>query len=89
MLERLTYPAVLKKDTFDDKILYHVTFPDISSANTYGINLNDARINAQMLLKLLLNGEEILPESSSIMEVQAHFPDSMVSLITITREREE
>lgn len=86
MIERITYPAVMQKLEHLEKSIYHVTFPDLSSANTYGINLHDAKHNAEILLGLLLDGKKSLPSSSTLDEIQAHYPDCTVSLITITRE---
>ncbi|AKP67519.1 hypothetical protein [Companilactobacillus ginsenosidimutans] len=89
MIERLTYPAVMHKARFDDKELFHVNFPDLSAANTYGVNLHEAKLNAGILLKLLLDGEDHLPPSSSLTEIQKHYPGSLVSLISVTRYNEE
>ncbi len=84
MLTKLTYPAVLSKNQYEDQILYNVTFPDISTANTYGTNIKDARTNAETLLKILISDKDKLPESSTMVKIQDNYPDSIVSLITIS-----
>lgn len=89
MMEKVTYPAVLNKNEYEEKTVYNVVFPDLSLANTYGESIKDARENAEILLKLLLDDEEVLPRSSTMVDIQDHYPDSIVSLITVTREREK
>jgi len=79
-----TYPAVLNKNQYQNKILYNVTFPDIPSANTYGENIKDARMNAEFLLETLLKHQSEIPQSSTMVEIQNDYPDSIISLITIT-----
>lgn len=88
MMEKITYPAILNKNEYEEKTVYNVVFPDLSLANTYGESIKDARENAEILLKLLLDDEEVLPRSSTMVDIQDHYPDSIVSLITVTRERE-
>lgn len=88
-MEKVTYPAVLNKNEYEEKTVYNVVFPDLSLANTYGESIKDARENAEILLKLLLDDEEVLPRSSTMVDIQDHYPDSIVSLITVTREREK
>lgn len=85
MLEKVTYPAVLNRNEYENKVFYNVTFPDLSSANTYGENIKDARLNAEVLLKLLLNDTENPPRSSTMVSIQDSYPDSIVSLITISK----
>lgn len=87
-MEKITYPAILNKNEYEEKTVYNVVFPDLSLANTYGESIKDARENAEILLKLLLDDEEVLPRSSTMVDIQDHYPDSIVSLITVTRERE-
>ncbi|KRL66944.1 hypothetical protein [Companilactobacillus versmoldensis] len=86
MTDTITYPAVLSRSEMDENILYNVTFPDLSSANTYGMNIRDARSNAETLLSLLLNDLKHFPESSSLIDLQKHYPNSIVSLITVKRQ---
>lgn len=88
-MEKVTYPAVLNKNEYEEKTVYNVVFPDLSLANTYGESIKDARENAEILLKLLLDDEEVLPRSSTMVDIQDHYPYSIVSLITVTREREK
>ncbi|MQS89765.1 type II toxin-antitoxin system HicB family antitoxin [Companilactobacillus mishanensis] len=88
MINKITYPAVVAQSVLDDQIMYNVSFPDLSSAITYGTNLREALLNARTLLKLLLDGEEVLPESSTMTEVQAHYPKCMVSLVTAEWNKE-
>ncbi|WP_125769811.1 type II toxin-antitoxin system HicB family antitoxin [Companilactobacillus furfuricola] len=86
MMEKVTYPAVLNKNEYQEKTVYNVVFPDLSLANTYGESIKDARENAEILLKLLLDDSENLPRSSTMVDIQNHYPDSIVSLITVTKE---
>lgn len=86
MMEKVTYPAVLNKNEYEEKTVYNVVFPDLSLANTYGETIKDARENAEILLKLLLDDSDSLPRSSTMVDIQDHYPDSIVSLITVSRE---
>lgn len=86
MMEKVTYPAILNKNEYQEKTVYNVVFPDLSLANTYGENIKDARENAEILLKLLLDDEDELPRSSTMVDIQNSYPDSIVSLITVTKE---
>lgn len=83
MSKKVTYPAIVNKNIYEDQILYNITFPDISTANTYGISINDAISNGEMLLKVLIDGSDELPNCSTIEEIKRQFPDSVVSLVTV------
>lgn len=83
----VVYPAVfeLEKEPGYENY-YNVHFPDVPSANTFGVGLKEATYNAWESLGLNLYDEDTLPEPTAFEEVLKEFPHTIVQYITVDLE---
>lgn len=81
------YPAIFQLETEPGyENYYNVSFPDVPSANTYGVGLKEATQHAWESLGLNLYDEKNLPEPSTLEDVQKQHPDSTVQYVLVDLE---
>lgn len=83
----VVYPAVFEKETepgYDN--YFNIYFPDVPSADTYGVGLKQATQNAWESLGLNLYDRTDLPKSSDLEQVQKDFPNAIVQYVAVNLE---
>ncbi|STE38118.1 type II toxin-antitoxin system CcdA family antitoxin [Enterococcus mundtii] len=84
--EAIVYPAVFEYEATEGYENYiNVYFPDVPSADTYGVGLKEATYNAWESLGLNLYDREQdkLPKSSNFEDVQKKFPNAIIQYVSV------
>lgn len=80
----VVYPAIFEKEAEPEyENYYNVSFPDVPSANTYGVGLKEATHNAWESLGLNLYDAKELPHSSNLEDLYSKYPNSLIQYISV------